>query len=243
MRIIKLSATDSTNTYLRKLSVDESINDYTCIVTEHQTKGRGQMGTIWSSEAGKNLVFSVFKDCKALKMDHTFFISVLTSLSILASLRKMNIPNLSIKWPNDILSDKKKICGILIENIIKNNKLNSSIIGIGINVNQTKFENLPNATSLKLLTGRNFNRDELLIFILNELKSNFNAFSTEKIELLKKNYESHLFRINKPSTFKDVKGQTFPGYIKGITNSGKLNVLLEDEIIQEFDLKEISLLI
>ena len=242
MHIIKLSATDSTNSYLRNKCIKELVADYTVIVADHQTKGRGQVGTKWTSEAGKNLVFSVFKSLKSLNIEHPFYISMITSLSIENALKKANIPHLKIKWPNDILSDNQKICGILIENVFKKNSLNSTIIGIGLNVNQTQFNDLPNASSLKLKTGINYDLNELLITILNELKSYFYLYENGELFAIKQEYESKLFRINKPSTFKKTDDTLFSGYIKGISNSGKLNILIEDNINQEFDLKELQLL-
>ena len=242
MRIIKVSAIDSTNSYLRKMSNEEFVKDYTIIVTDEQKKGRGQMGTIWSSEKGKNLMFSVFKELNPLSIHDSFFVSVATSLSIVKALKESNIPYLKIKWPNDILSENNKVCGILIENVIKNNQLSSCIIGVGLNVNQTEFKKLPKASSLNLITGKYFNLDELLTNITNQLKHYFGRLENGELTSLKKEYEDLLFRKNKPSTFKNAKGNMFSGIIKGISDFGKLNVLLEDEITKEFDLKEITLL-
>ena len=242
MRIIKVNAIDSTNTYLRKMCNKELVVDYTIITTKEQTKGRGQMGAVWRSEKGKNLVFSTFKNLKYLKIENSFFVSMVTSLSILKALKETDIPNLKIKWPNDILSEKHKICGILIENVIKNNKLSSCIVGVGLNVNQTVFKNLPKASSLKLITGKHYDLDELLIKIIKHMQHYFMRLDKGELSELKREYEVELFRKNKPSTFKDTEGNMFSGFIKGVSSSGKLNVLLEDEITQEFDLKEIQLL-
>ncbi|NNL16605.1 MAG: biotin--[acetyl-CoA-carboxylase] ligase [Flavobacteriaceae bacterium] len=242
MHIIKLSATDSTNSYLRNKSLKELVQDYTVIVTDHQTKGRGQMGTKWNSQAGKNLVFSVFKDVRSLCIEYPFYLSMITSLSIKSVLKKINVPNIRIKWPNDIMSDNKKICGVLIENVYKKNKLNSSIIGIGLNVNQTQFTELPQASSLKLQTGVHFNSTELLIMILDELKINFSLYDNGHLQDIKKEYETNLFSIDKASKFKSAHGNMFSGYIKGIADSGKLKILTEGREIKEFDLKEVQLL-
>ncbi|WNH07939.1 biotin--[acetyl-CoA-carboxylase] ligase [Thalassobellus suaedae] len=142
---------------------------------------------------------------------------------------------------NDILSADKKICGILIENVIKN-KLNSTIIGVGINVNQTDFKNLPKASSLKKITGVHYNLDEILQLVINYTKEYSSLLQQGKYELVKNEYETNLFRKNKPSTFKDAEGALFSGFIKGVTKYGKLQVILEDEIVKKFDLKEITLL-
>ncbi len=242
MHIIKLSATDSTNTYLKELSTKENIKDYTCIVTEHQTKGRGQMGTTWNSDPGKNLVFSVFKDLEEHHIEYPFYISIVVTLSILQSLERKNIPDLSIKWPNDIMSGHKKICGILIENVIKNNNIYSSIIGIGMNVNQTNFVSLPNASSLKLITGEYFKLDELLLSILNNLKTNFIYLKKDHELQIKDKYEANLYKKNESASFKNTKGTLFHGKIQGISHLGKLIILLEKGVLKEFDLKEITLL-
>lgn len=242
MLIIKLNATNSTNSYLRDLSIDGNVEDYTTVVAKHQTNGRGQMGSIWSSETSKNLTFSVFKDMSKIYIKHPFYISMATALAILKTLQGLNIPKLSVKWPNDILSENKKICGILIENVIKQNNLYASIIGIGLNVNQKTFENLPKASSLITITGSVFNLDEILNGVLSNLKAYFVELEKGNLSFLKDTYETYLFRKNKPSTFKNAEGMVFFGFIKAVSVSGNLQVLLEDDVIREYDLKDISLL-
>lgn len=242
MHIIKLNAIDSTNSYLRQLSVTEAIEDFTVVVANYQTHGRGQMGTQWDSQASKNLMVSVFKDVSYLDLESHYYISKVVSLSILEALKTFNIKNLKVKWPNDILSENKKIGGILIENVIKQNKLSATIIGFGININQTEFDHLPQASSMRLISGRVYALEEVLQVIMVKLQHNFKILEKNKFETLKKAYEKHLFRKDKPSTFKDAKGQLFSGYIKGVSNSGNLQVLVEDDIIKEFDLKTITML-
>jgi BirA family biotin operon repressor/biotin-[acetyl-CoA-carboxylase] ligase len=242
MRIIKLNAIDSTNSYLRRLSNEENLEDYTIVTAEYQTHGKGQMGTIWSSESSRNLMFSVFKDTTKFRLEYPFLISMVTSLAVIKTLQSFSISKLSIKWPNDILSEDKKICGILIENVIKQQSLGNTIIGVGLNVNQTEFINLPKASSLKLITGNVYDLEEVLYEVIKSLKYYFGVLKRADYEGIKTAYEAYLFRKNKPSTFKDNKGLVFSGYIKSVTLSGNLQVLLEDEIIKEFDLKEVALM-
>jgi BirA family biotin operon repressor/biotin-[acetyl-CoA-carboxylase] ligase len=242
MCIIKLDAIDSTNSYLRQLSAKEAVKDFTVVTANYQTSGRGQMGTQWSSQHSKNLMASVFKDVSFIDSEQQFFISMAVALSILDALENFNITNLKVKWPNDILSENKKIGGILIENVIKKGKLNASIIGFGINANQTEFDDLPQASSLRLITGRLFELDELLQAILSKLKDHFKMLEHQQFDLLKSAYENHLFRKDKPSTFQNNEGQLFSGVIKGISNSGNLQVMIKNEAIREFDLKNLSLL-
>ena len=142
MNIIKLDAIDSTNAYLKELTLKSIPFDYTVVIAEEQIQGRGQRGTKWESEIGKNLTVSVFKKIEGLRVEQQFYISMCVSLALINSLKKFQIPQLRIKWPNDILSANKKICGILIENIIKNNELVGCIVGIGLNINQKKFQHL-----------------------------------------------------------------------------------------------------
>ena len=242
MNIIKLDAIDSTNNYLKKIILNEGVNDYTVVTAKFQTQGKGQLGTEWESEHSKNLICSVYKKEINIKVQDQFVISALVSLALIKTLRKVNLSNMHIKWPNDIMSDNKKICGILIENIVKENYIKDAVIGIGLNVNQTIFNNLPNATSIKNLIGTSCSKDEILKDLVKNLEYYFNKLDKSSINSIFKKYEDALFRINKPSTFKNPKGEVFTGYIKGVSKLGKLNVMLEDNLLKSYDLKEISIL-
>ena len=242
MHIIKLNAIDSTNAYIKTISATTMPVDFTVVVAENQTNGRGQMGANWQSEVSKNLTFSVFKDVSFLSIEQQFYISISIALALIKALEELRIPKLNIKWPNDILAENKKVAGILIENVIKNNRIVGSIIGIGLNVNQKFFENLPQASSLHLLTGIIYSKDEVLQHILRHIKIYMSRLEELDYEGLKLDYEKLLFRINKPSTFKAPDNNVFSGFIKGISDEGKLQVLLEDNIIRAFDLKELKLL-
>ncbi|WP_027138531.1 biotin--[acetyl-CoA-carboxylase] ligase [Gaetbulibacter saemankumensis] len=242
MSIIKLNAIDSTNSYLRKLCAETRLEDFTAVITNNQTHGKGQMGAVWRAESSKNLTFSIYKDFASAEIEYPFYISIVTSLSIIKTLESLTIPKLNIKWPNDILAGNKKICGILIENVYKHGRITKSIIGIGLNVNQTDFENLPKASSLKLISGKSYDIDEIAQSIISNLKYYVGLLSGGKFLELKEAYESYLFRKNKPSTFKDAEGFMFAGIIQNVSESGCLQVLLEDELLKEFDLKSITLL-
>ncbi|GAB5565677.1 MAG: biotin--[acetyl-CoA-carboxylase] ligase [Winogradskyella sp.] len=242
MYIIKLGAIESTNSFLKDMTATKIPKDYTVVVAEHQTQGRGQMGTVWNAEDGKNLTMSVFKIVSKFKVDSQYYISMVVALAVHDALLSFNIPRLSIKWPNDILSENKKICGILIENVIKNNSIQGTVIGIGLNVNQKNFEGLPKASSLSLITGVIYNKDEILSEILSKLKWYFNSLKNGEYDIIQTKYESLLFRKEKPSTFKLSNDSIITGIIKGVSKDGKLNVWLEDDITQSFDLKEIELL-
>jgi BirA family biotin operon repressor/biotin-[acetyl-CoA-carboxylase] ligase len=242
LKIIKLHTISSTNDYLKKLSGKEDLSNFTVVVADYQTRGKGQMGSVWESEKGMNLMFSTFVDSSFLSGDRHFYLNVIASLALYDVLKGLLITKLKIKWPNDILSDNKKLCGILVENSFKNNKINHSIVGIGLNVNQVDFNEKFNASSLKALTGIHYSLDELLTLFIRSLQHYYALLKASKYDLLLETYSNQLFRKNKPSTFKDVHGLFFTGYIQGVTKNGKLEVLLEDQLIKAFDLKEITLI-
>ena len=219
------------------------LENYTVVVTENQIKGRGQQGSTWSSESGKNLVFSVFIAFKSLSISDKKYLNYAVSLGVFEVLKQENIPRISIKWPNDILSAKKKIGGILIENSLKGAKIASSVIGIGLNVNQTSFSSsLENAGSLKLSSNRTFDLDELLKELLVSLKSKLLLLNSKAFESLETSYLNVLYKKNIPAMFKDSSDVLFMGIIRSISKEGKLQVELEDESLKEFGIKEISFL-
>ncbi|MHA7832616.1 MAG: biotin--[acetyl-CoA-carboxylase] ligase [Flagellimonas sp.] len=241
-QILKLDATDSTNLYLKNLLRSENPPDYTVVVAKNQRKGRGQMGTFWQSEGDKNLTFSVLKKFDGLLVEHQFVLNITVSLAVCDALNELSVPNIKIKWPNDIMSGSMKICGILIENVLKGDKVAHSIIGIGLNVNQTDFMELAKASSLKLITGRDFDLDELLHKILERISFYMEGIEAKTVNQLAPAYGKMLFRKDRPSTFSDAQGKMFMGYIRSISPSGKLVLELEGKVFKEFDLKEVSLL-
>ena len=131
MHIVKVDAIESTNTFLKEMCQQNTLENFTVVITNEQTKGRGQMYAKWQSEKGKNLTFSMLIRFDDLKIDQQFYISKIISLSIYEVLSDLLPTKISVKWPNDILSAHKKICGVLIENSVKMTKICNSIIGIG----------------------------------------------------------------------------------------------------------------
>ncbi len=224
------------------MALSEKLKDLTVVMAHQQLKGKGQMGAVWNAEAGKNLTFSVLKKTERLDIANQFLLNIYVSLAIYDTFRQLNLPNLSIKWPNDILSGHTKICGILIENILLGTTIQQAIIGIGVNVNQITFKDLPNASSLKRIMGRTFDLDELLHRIVQQLANYFSNGFEKPTKAITEVYEKVLFRKDKPSTFKDKDGELFMGFIKGISSKGLLCIQLEDNILKEFDLKDVQLL-
>ena len=242
MKIIKLDAIDSTNRFLKALSTQESCENFTVVTTESQTEGKGQRGSGWASEVGKNLTFSILYNQKAEGITSLFTLNIIVALSVVEALKTVSNLNFAIKWPNDILAENKKICGILVENTFKNSNEVQSIIGIGLNVNQSQFENLPQASSLFLLENQIFDREALLISIVNQLEFNLKQLSILGEAYFWEAYHNFLFKKEVVSTFESISGNRFVGKIQKVTTDGKLAVLLEDDSVVFFDVKEVKML-
>ena len=241
MKIIKLDAINSTNSFLKELAQDAALENFTVVVTNNQTNGRGQQVSKWISEPFKNLTFSIFITFSDLQIQKKKYLNFAISLAIYESLLDLNVPRTTIKWPNDILSVNKKICGILIENSIKGSKIQSSIIGIGLNTNQQVFSDLlKNVTSLKNLTGKNYDLDVLLKKIVEKIKEKVKLLDDNSFADLEKDYLNVLYKKNIPTIFKNSEDVLFMGIITGVSKDGKLQIQLEDETVREFGIKEIT---
>ncbi len=239
MNIIKVSATDSTNLHLKRMLQDSSLKDFTVLVAETQQQGRGQGGSHWTTETGKNLTFSVLKRFNNLLAKDQFLVSMAVSLAIYKALNAIQIPDLSIKWPNDILSGSRKLCGILIENTLKGSQLKHSIIGIGVNINQESFDSLPNATSLTLISGKTYDLDILLDEILLRLKKQLALLEENKVATLDTEYQQLLFRKDKSATY-EIKDQRVEGIIRGVNKEGRLLLEQGSQSIESYGFKEIA---
>lgn len=242
MKIIKLSAIASTNTFLKELAQNSKLENFTTVVTENQYRGRGQVDTVWMSEPYKNLTFSTLINNIDLSISDTRYINFATTLAICKVLESLGVRNINIKWPNDIMSAAHKICGILIENTFVGRNLKNSIVGIGLNVNQTNFSDLQNVTSLKCETGNESNIDDILIVILESLKERFEQINNKNLAHLEKEYLKKLYKIHEISSFKTAEDEVFCGKIIGVSNSGSLQILLENNTIKEFGIKEVKFL-
>jgi len=241
MKLIKLDAIDSTNEFLKKLSNKQDVQNYTVVTAENQLKGKGQMGAKWNSESGKNLIMSVLVKDFLLDSDSVFNLNIVVSLAVIRTLKKYSIPELSVKWPNDIMSANKKIGGILIENSIKGTGTITSIVGLGLNVNQMQFENLPRASSLALICNSFFDKEEILVAIVAEMEQMIASYDATASHLWEE-YTNELFKMGVPAAFTDEKESNFMGIIKGVTAMGKLQILLDDDSICEYNLKEVQML-
>jgi len=240
IEIVKLSETDSTNKYSARLIADKQIELPTLIYTLQQNSGKGLGNNTWHSQADKNLLFSliVFPEIKA--EDH-FKLNMIVSLAICEFLLLKGI-EVKIKWPNDIYCQNKKIAGILIENSIYGNLIKSSIIGVGLNLNQTEFpQELTNPVSLKQITNASYDIDEEVKLIAQILVNKIDQFRAKSFSTVIKYYNKKLYRFGLLSEFKDKNG-SFSGYIKDVNENGHLIICDQNSKTRSYNFKEVELL-
>ena len=236
--IIKIDSTASTNSELKKLCSEQQLPSFTIMVAGKQTAGHGQAGNFWESEPYKNLTFSLVLFPENLPAKQSFMISRIFSLAVKETLDKY-IEQVSIKWPNDIYFSEKKICGILIENEITGANIFSSIIGIGLNVNQEYFfSEAPNPISLKQITNKTYNLDEFLDHILKTSEEKYQQFLSGDIEKIRNEYQNALYRKSGYYTYEDKNG-SFLACIKGVKDDGILILETENGEIRHYLFKEV----
>lgn len=240
--VITLQSVDSTNKYAYQLLHGKKVIDGTVILADFQTQGKGQGKNIWYSEAGLNLLCSVILHPDFLLAERQFYLSMCASNAMVDLLRSYQC-NATVKWPNDIMVNGRKIAGLLIENIIQGRKIHSAIIGIGINVNQTAFSReLQNPTSLSLETGSQYNLPVVFQELMHHLNIRADELYQQDYPVIKTTYLNNLWLINKWADFKDHSG-IFNGRITDISESGELIVLHRtDSVLRNYGFKEIQFL-
>jgi BirA family transcriptional regulator, biotin operon repressor / biotin---[acetyl-CoA-carboxylase] ligase len=239
-KILTLDTVDSTNNYLHQLLKDCIPDNLTLAVANEQTKGRGQQGSSWESEHGKNLLFSILFYPQKLSAEKQFFLSQVTSLAISDSVERIAGLKLSIKWPNDIYYKDSKLAGILIENSILGDQIQYSIIGVGLNVNQEVFySDALNPVSLIQIAGCNFILPDLLDIVKVSFSKYLDLLDHSAYEIINREYLQKLYWINEWHLF-DTNTARFKGMITGISDLGELLVKDERGDIRNFMFKEIK---
>lgn len=235
-KFIELSSVDSTNNYAAKLLKEAPQPDGTVILSHYQTSGRGQRGATWNSDRDQNLTFSLILHPSMLDVQHQFLLNKTISLGLYDFL-SANIDEVSIKWPNDLIAGELKIAGILIENAISGSKLENTIIGVGLNLNQTQFD-IDRAVSMKNLLGVNYDVRETCILVVNAILARYTQLAAGGSTRIDRDYLQNMFGLNKRRSF-IYKGEHMAATIRGVDGWGKL--LLEDEhgSILHCDLKEV----
>lgn len=237
-KIIRLESVDSTNNYTATVAKEGKAEHGTVILAVEQFAGRGQRSAEWLAVPGENLTLSVFWNEVNLSVDQQFCITRFISLTLIELLGKFEIQAM-VKWPNDIYVGDKKIAGVLIENQVQGQMIKSSIIGIGLNVNQNRFEGF-NATSMALEKGKKFNLDDVLFTFCGVLNDWSEGGASIPVGT-KESYLEKLYLLDCQADFMQENGETLSGIIKGVGESGKLIVESEGRE-QEYDLKELRLI-
>ena len=233
----------STNSYATEYLSTTKPLDGTVISTYKQAQGRGQGGSFWESEPDKNIAMSLIVQPHFLAARDQFVLSQAVSLGVLDFIQKYVDGDAKVKWPNDIYIGNKKVAGILIQNTLSSSKIQNSIIGVGINVNQTKFKSeAPNPTSLKLETGKDFDLDELLEMLCWKIEVRYLQLKANAFDKIKTDYLENLYRYATDAMFQIPAGDFFQGRIIGIGEFGKL-LLQTKRGVEEFDTKEVKFVV
>lgn len=240
--VIDLAAVDSTNTYIKNLLAESRPPEGTVVTTLAQQAGRGQAGNSWLSEPGKNLTASYLFYPSFMEAGRQFYLSMAVALAVKDCCEYLLKDEVKIKWPNDIYYHNSKLGGILIENSISGANLTTSIAGIGLNVNQDAFDpGLPNPTSLKLITGKDFDLTEVRNLLSAFLEKYYLQARQQHYNFLDKAFTTSLYRYQQTHEFK--KGdKVFKGEITGVTKEGKL-IIDSGGKEQRFAFKEVEYII
>lgn len=240
MNIIWLDSIDSTNSEaLRRL---RTLPSGTVLAAREQTAGRGQRGNSWFTEPGKNLTFSLVLKFEEdmLPAAQAHWLNYLTSVAITRFLDTYGVDS-RIKWPNDIYVNRRKICGVLIENTLRDSSLEASVIGVGININQRTFPQLANATSLYNCCGKEHDLDlcmeQLSGFFQDELSALFDEDS--RVALFER-YSSRLFQRGVQALYRDLlQDEEYSGVLEGVEADGRL-CIREGKVCRYYRFKEVS---
>ena len=225
----------STNDFLMQFSLKNSIEEGSMVLTDFQTKGKGQRNNFWNSNMQENLLFSFILFPK-IKLSEQFILHIITSLSVYHLLKKIGLCNVKIKWPNDIYVNNKKICGILIENQIFKKRIKKSILGIGININQKDFGNIK-ATSIYNEINKKTSRKK----VLDLFKSYFSREYNKMGSLNKESYKKKLLGFNEILNYRSEENR-YSGKIIDVRDDGKISLMINDKI-KHFDFGSLELLL
>ena len=210
------------------------------VVTDFQTKGKGQRGSLWLSEKGKNLLFSILLKPHFLNASDGYLLNIIVGLAIRSTLNNLlKGSDILLKWPNDVYVDGNKIAGILIETSLQSNSIQDAVVGIGLNVNQSHFSSL-SATSLRIITGESFDLGEVLEKILIEIETYYQLLREGAKGKILHEYHDVMLWKGEIHTFL-VSNQKIEGVILGINSSG--NLVMDCSGTQRvFGVKEITFL-
>ncbi len=236
--------TDSTMTRIRFLSIPESEPQRVELVTaDYQDAGHGQRGTVWEADAEHNLLFSFAFRPQGIRADRQFFLSEALALAVCDALQPL-VGNCTVKWPNDIYWNDRKICGMLLEHTLCGTLINTTRTGVGINVNQRYFKgDAPNPVSVRQITGKDASRAEVLERTVERFVHYYGMLLRGESEALHNIYMEHLYRRKGFHPYRDASGQTFEAAVAGIAPTGLLTLVTREGEARTFAFKEVSFVI
>ncbi|WP_139135256.1 biotin--[acetyl-CoA-carboxylase] ligase [Roseivirga sp. 4D4] len=230
----------STNDIALEMIRNTDIGEGTVIITDHQINGRGQRGNSWLASPGENITMSLVLKPKFLEASQQYFLNMGVSLGVLKTVNDtLGEDKGMIKWPNDILIDKHKVAGVLIENVLVGKKIDHSIVGIGLNVNQLNFSGIK-ATSLRDNLGRRLELKNILESLVENIEAFYLKLKAHKTSEIKGEYLRYLLGYKTKLRFKSEF--EFDGIIENVTDSGLLSVLVNGET-KEFNFQEIGFIL
>lgn len=242
MAIVRFDSLQSTNTYMRAHAGEFAHGDV--LVVREQTAGRGQRGNSWEAEPGCNLTFSMMLCPHAIRPADAFLLSMLTALSIADSLEALLGSEVRVKWPNDIYVGDRKIVGILIENSFSGSSYDHAVLGVGLNVNQTRFvSDAPNPVSMAQISGHGFDLDEVLRRVTADIVEAVDRFdpSADAPGLVDR-YNSRLWRGTGRHRWHDnITGEDIVAAIARVEPSGHL--VLDTDPPRRYAFKEVAALL
>lgn len=242
--LIRLTEVPSTNRYAAELLSKTTPSEGTCIITDFQTDGQGQIGRYWFSDKNINITASYIFYPVFLKATAQFELSIMTALAVLEVIQSIGIRNASVKWPNDIYIGDKKVAGILIQNQLQGSLIKSTIIGIGLNVNQEFFpQNIPNPTSLYLESGHFFDITTIINGLHKTLEQNYLSLKSGRFLTIRSKYLGHLYRKDEWHIFSDSRGRRFRASIKDVATDGALVMELESGEQVSYNFREVGFII
>ena len=237
--ILRFNKLPSTNNHLKALNHEKNLEEYSVVITNEQTAGKGQAGNSWESEVCKNLTFSLLLKPEYIEIQDQFIISKAVVLGI-TEVFKSYASGFSVKWPNDIYFNDKKIGGILIENSLSQNTISESVVGIGLNINQETFiSDAPNPISLSQICRRQFDLEQILRQVLESIVNHIRQIQNKNIQQLNASYLESLYRKEGYHPYKDKDGE-FNAKIIGINPYGHLELLTKEGKQQNYAFKEVE---
>lgn len=240
---IHLAETDSTNSYARReaqcLSKSHPDSEIFVITADKQTSGRGQRGTVWLSTEGENLLMTIVVRPTALAIDSCYALSVAAASALKESMQKFGIDTV-LKWPNDLYCNNCKLAGILVESDCEGTNVTQAFIGIGLNVNQTRFEKMSRRpTSMTLATGKKFCVEDVMRTIMTSFIKRYTAVTGGNIHELFKEYEKSLMGYSVPMLYRDANGE-FTATVDGVQHDGRIQLRCSDGELRSYYFKEVE---